>query len=80
MTDKMFANTPNNESGDKWRWMILLCCFCNNGLFAGLSKSLGVLLPILEKDLDTKVWILGSVVAILFAIGDFIGKYRGRNS
>ena len=59
--------------GESWRWMVLISCFFSKLFIQGIRKSFGVLLPTLEREFNTEVWILGSVVALFISVGDFIG-------
>ena len=58
----------------KWKWIVLISCFFVKMFVQGIRKSFGVLLPTLERQFDSKVWLLGSAVAFFCAVGDFLGK------
>ncbi|XP_072021555.1 monocarboxylate transporter 5-like [Amphiura filiformis] len=61
---------PANE--DPWRWLVLISCFFAKVFAQGIRKSFGVLLPTLQRQFDSEIWLLGSIVAIVCAVGDFL--------
>ena len=72
--NQLLSNTRQEEKSCR-RWMVLISCFFSKLFIQGIRKSFGVLLPTLEREFNTEVWILGSVVALFCAVGDFIGMY-----
>ncbi|XP_038071562.1 monocarboxylate transporter 2-like [Patiria miniata] len=63
------ARRRENVDGG-WAYLILLAAYGYFFVFAGIGKSLGVLLPTLTEQFDTQTWLLGAIISIIMLIKD----------
>ena len=52
---------------------LVLLAFTSNFLWGGVFKILGLMLPTLRDQLDTEIWILGTMVSISVAAIEITG-------
>ncbi|XP_072051633.1 monocarboxylate transporter 13-like [Amphiura filiformis] len=73
----LLSDALHTTKGDSGRWLVLTSCFFAKMFAQGIRKCLGVLLPTLQRQFDSEIWLLGSIVAMVCAIGDFLGPIIG---
>ena len=68
------SNSPVQEFDAHGCFLVLLA-FTSNFLWGGVFKILGLMLPTLRDQLDTEIWILGTMVSIAVATIDITGRF-----
>ena len=57
-----------------WGWLVVLSAFLAEVIVYGSLKGLGVLLVNMEQDLETDLWVIGSIYTLHFAVQFALSK------
>ena len=67
------ATLPMYREGG-WGWVIVLASFMTELIYFGNLKALGVLITSMAEDLDTELWVVGSIASLHYAVRSLLGK------
>ena len=56
-----------------WGWFVVLACFMAEFVVYGTLKALGVLITAMKEDLNTDLWIIGSITAVHIGVHYILG-------
>ncbi len=66
---------PQVEVDKGWSWLVCVGSVIAMFLETGTVKALGVLLPVLREQFDTKTWIIGLVISLMPGFGAVTCKF-----
>ncbi|XP_038049219.1 monocarboxylate transporter 12-like [Patiria miniata] len=63
----MTTVSPSYREGG-WGWAVVLAFFMLQFVFFGILKALGVLITSMKEDFGTKLWVVGSIASLHYAV------------
>ena len=61
--------------GGRPGWIAVLALWSINFVWVGVTKGLGMMLPIVQDQLNTQTWIIGWITAAVVATGGLVCKF-----
>ena len=56
-----------------WGWFVVLACFMAEFVVYGTLKAFGVLITAMKEDLNTDLWIIGSITSLHIGVHFTLG-------
>ncbi|XP_038063234.1 monocarboxylate transporter 13-like [Patiria miniata] len=71
------SNSLEGPDGGRPGWVAVLALWTNNLMVIGITKGLGIMLPILQIQLTSQMWILGWIASLTIATSGFVAPFGG---
>ncbi|XP_038063420.1 monocarboxylate transporter 12-like [Patiria miniata] len=71
------SNSLEGPDGGRPGWVAVLALWTKNLTEIGITKGLGIMLPILQIQLTSQMWILGWIASLATATSGFVAPFGG---
>ncbi|XP_038057524.1 monocarboxylate transporter 12-like [Patiria miniata] len=71
------SNSLEGPDGGRPGWVAVLALWTRNLMVTGITKGLGIMLPILQIQLTSQMWIIGWIASLTTATSGFVAPFGG---